>query len=311
MSAVSGAFGGNGYLSAGRKQTFNTYFHGLPLGIGGVYYLEYESDMLVSWNVTVGSLLLSIPVAGQASVSVDSRVFKSTTSCAALAQSGQRLEMVIENGARHIVLRVNSSAFQGALRRMLDREPAEPVFFEPEVDLTTVANWALLRIITTMIEAIDAADQLTGLAMQSFESLIVGQLLLGQPNNYSRELFGESGSPKSPAIARAEDVIRANLGEPLTVDDIARGAGLSKRALQTGFRRAHGTTPMAFLREARLQRVRTELLGADPTNTSVTNIALKWGFQHLGRFAVAYHRRFGEAPSQTLRFRANQANELS
>ena len=34
---------------------------------------------------------------------------------------------------------------------------------------------------------------------------------------------------------------------------------------------------------------------------------MKWGFCHLGRFAVEYRRRFGESPSQTLRRGQTQA----
>ncbi len=33
----------------------------------------------------------------------------------------------------------------------------------------------------------------------------------------------------------------------------------------------------------------------------MTDIATKWGFGHLGRFAAAYRARFGESPSHTLR----------
>jgi AraC-like DNA-binding protein len=32
----------------------------------------------------------------------------------------------------------------------------------------------------------------------------------------------------------------------------------------------------------------------------VSEIALRWGFGHFGRFAAEYRRRFGESPSQTL-----------
>jgi AraC-like DNA-binding protein len=46
--------------------------------------------------------------------------------------------------------------------------------------------------------------------------------------------------------------------------------------------------------------VRADLLRAD-TDESVTRIAMKWGFRHLGRFAVGYRDRFGETPSQTRR----------
>jgi AraC-like DNA-binding protein len=57
---------------------------------------------------------------------------------------------------------------------------------------------------------------------------------------------------------------------------------------------------MEFLRDVRLERVHQELAdaGADIT---VTAVALRWGFGHLGRFAVAYRRKYGRSPSDTLR----------
>lgn len=39
---------------------------------------------------------------------------------------------------------------------------------------------------------------------------------------------------------------------------------------------------------------------ADPAGTTVTDIAVRWGFPHPGRFSVVYRRRFGEKTSQTL-----------
>jgi len=45
---------------------------------------------------------------------------------------------------------------------------------------------------------------------------------------------------------------------------------------------------------------REELTRPGPT-TTVTDVALKWGFNHLGRFSGFYTRQFGEAPSETLR----------
>ena len=57
---------------------------------------------------------------------------------------------------------------------------------------------------------------------------------------------------------------------------------------------------MRYLHDARLACVREDLSRAD-TDESVTQIAMKWGFRHLGRFAVGYRNRFGETPSQTRR----------
>jgi transcriptional regulator GlxA family with amidase domain len=88
---------------------------------------------------------------------------------------------------------------------------------------------------------------------------------------------------------------------PPTVEDIAEATGLSVRTLQEGFRRFLDTTPMSHLREVRLRHVREELAAADPTSTTVTETATRWGFLHSGRFSAQYHQRFGELPSVTLR----------
>lgn len=58
---------------------------------------------------------------------------------------------------------------------------------------------------------------------------------------------------------------------------------------------------MHYLRDLRLQRVRDELLSG--SGSPVASVALRWGFEHMGRFATQYRQAFGETPSQTLRRR--------
>jgi transcriptional regulator GlxA family with amidase domain len=76
---------------------------------------------------------------------------------------------------------------------------------------------------------------------------------------------------------------------------------VSVRALQEGFQRALDTTPMRYLREVRLRRVREDLFAATPDVATVGAIVHRWGILNQGRFAGAYRKRFGEAPSETLR----------
>jgi transcriptional regulator GlxA family with amidase domain len=59
--------------------------------------------------------------------------------------------------------------------------------------------------------------------------------------------------------------------------------------------------PMAYVEHVRLERVHDTLTEADPARTTVAEVAYRWGFTHLGRFAQAYGRRYGRYPSETLR----------
>jgi len=107
--------------------------------------------------------------------------------------------------------------------------------------------------------------------------------------------------PKNARLRRAVDHLHANAHLPMTVADIAAVADLSIRALQGSFHRVFDMSPMSYLREVRLTRVRDELLQLDPATTTVADIARRWGFTHLGRFSGLYLARYGEYPKDTLR----------
>lgn len=105
-------------------------------------------------------------------------------------------------------------------------------------------------------------------------------------------------------LLRLAPVVRyleAHAAEPVTPRELAGVGCMSLRALHASFRRALGEPPMAYLRRVRLDRVRAELLGADPARVRVTDVAARWGFSHPSRFAQQYRAHFGELPSLTLR----------
>jgi AraC-like DNA-binding protein len=67
------------------------------------------------------------------------------------------------------------------------------------------------------------------------------------------------------------------------------------------FRRQLDTTPTEFMRRVRLHRAHQELQDGERSNTTVTEIAQRWGFTHRGRFAVLYRQTYGQSPHTTLR----------
>ncbi|MEV4641431.1 helix-turn-helix transcriptional regulator [Actinoplanes sp. NPDC049548] len=101
-------------------------------------------------------------------------------------------------------------------------------------------------------------------------------------------------------MRRAIEAVHAHPEHPFTAADLALAAGVSVRTLQAGFRRYVGCSPMAYLRQVRLSRAHDDLCAADPSRTTVGEIAYRWGFFHLGRFAAAYRSRYHSTPSETL-----------
>jgi AraC-like DNA-binding protein/tetratricopeptide (TPR) repeat protein len=115
---------------------------------------------------------------------------------------------------------------------------------------------------------------------------------------------GLSGATLLPRSVRgALDAMRANVEHDWSVTDLASAAAVSVRTLQRQFQVFLGRTPGLALREIRLERARRELLQGLP-GSKVTDIALRCGFPHGGRFSVEYRRRYGETPSQTLKRQA-------
>jgi transcriptional regulator GlxA family with amidase domain len=104
-------------------------------------------------------------------------------------------------------------------------------------------------------------------------------------------------------VKRALDAMQAEPGKQFTAAELAAVAGVGVRVLQESFKQHVGMSPMTYLRRMRLDGVHAELSRADPWQVGVSEVATRWGFTHLGRFAGAYRQRFGEPPSQTLRDR--------
>jgi AraC-like DNA-binding protein len=81
---------------------------------------------------------------------------------------------------------------------------------------------------------------------------------------------------------------------------LCRIAGVSERTLQYAFKERYGIPPNVFVKKWNLNSARRLLLQADPTETTVSDIASRLGFLHQGQFAADYRMLFAELPSKTL-----------
>jgi AraC-like DNA-binding protein len=88
--------------------------------------------------------------------------------------------------------------------------------------------------------------------------------------------------------------MRENLGEQLTVDDMARAAMFSKFHFTRIFQRATGVSPGRFLSALRLQRAKHLLVS---TSLKVADISLRVGYNSVGTFSSRFSRSVGMSPT--------------
>lgn len=101
-------------------------------------------------------------------------------------------------------------------------------------------------------------------------------------------------------VRRVEEYLDQRGEGPVHISQICGQMHVSRRTLHRVFQEALGIGPVAFLRHRRLCAVHAAL-GAPKDIRTISEIALQYGFQNLGRFSGYYHRLFGEYPSETRR----------
>lgn len=284
-------------------RSFDTRFHAVRTEHISLCYLDYGGRVDITPEAQESFYLVLIPLAGRAELGYGREHALYDAGGAGIPPVDRRYDIHVSAASPHLVVQIARDRLEEHLRSMLAVPAPDPVRFALGMDMTTPAARSWRKVVNLLLDELDGGGAIPGepLAMRELERLLLSQLLLAQPNNYSALLHGQPRAVAPKAIRRAAALIEAHAAEPLTVEDVAEATGLSVRTLQQGFRRFLDTTPTNYLREVRLQHAREILASADPTSTTVTAIATRCGFLHAGRFAMQYHQRFGEPPSATLR----------
>jgi AraC-like DNA-binding protein len=203
-----------------------------------------------------------------------------------------------------LAVKIDRAALEDQLAGLLDTPVRSPIELAPTIDVTRGPGASWLRLVRLM--AADASqphgllhNPVAGARLQ--EALIAG-LLSATDHPYRDRLEGSSPATAAPgSIRRVVDAMRSQPGRPFTAADLALVAGVSIRSLQESFRRYIGMPPMTYLRQVRLARVHEDLRHGGPALHTVTEIAYRYGFTHMGRFAAEYRAQYGVSPRDTLR----------
>ncbi|MFP4329052.1 MAG: AraC family transcriptional regulator [Paracoccaceae bacterium] len=245
--------------------------------------------------------LLQIPLAGSARIAHRRREVEASPRMATILNPDRDTRMVWSEDCRKLLLQIDRAHLERVAEEMLGGPLPGPIRFEPGIDLVTPEGRALRDRVLATARAVDRGElwaARSGLREGWTERELAESLLMFQRSNISHSFWRTTRPPLPREIRRAVDCIHAQYAEPLRLDTIAAHCGLCPRALQIGFRKAFGLTPMQYLRQVRLDAAHY-LLSRRQDPEPVGDVAHACGFSHPGRFAQDYRARFGETPARS------------
>lgn len=299
------------FPSARTSDAFEMQLNALKVGRLTCGYMRFRDAVCIE-TAEAENYHLDIPIGGRAIMRAGlGSPIHGTPHTAGLFMPGRPVEIASEGRFAQLSLMIPRDDLQMEVQNLLGRDLPQPLEFHGEMDLLSAGAETMLQV----LRVIDTASgQERGLLANTvstlrLEQVLVHSLLFAQPHNYSAALSHPARTPGSGAVSQAVELLRARPAHPWSVTELAAAVSVSGRSLQEGFRRMLDTTPMAYLRRLRLEKVREELLAASPEAITVTEVAAHWGFSHLGRFAATYRAEYSELPSETLRRRARRLCE--
>ena len=287
----------------GREAPDATAVNGLWLKRLSFAWFRYGFEASIAPADSLSTYILSLPVRGAMCVVDGERRATIAPGMGMMLSPGAPLAIEYPQHLHRIVMRFSADALARQFALMTGSAPAAPLRFDHVIG-DGAPFVALKRQLLATMSRIESGD--LGPASErpsdEAESALLSAVLLALPHDGSAALTAPAAAPSPRSVRRVVDYIHAHADRPVTLEDLVAVSGVAGRTLFKHFQAFKGMGPMAYLRRIRMDRVHEALSAAGPDET-VTEIALRWSFHELGRFAGAYRRAFGETPSATLRRR--------
>jgi AraC-like DNA-binding protein len=158
----------------------------------------------------------------------------------------------------------------------------------------------MLDAVVRMARLLDTPDEMRVLAPLIIRE-IVYRLLRGEQGARLSHLLASGGATRR--ISKAVEQLRENIDQPLKIEDIARGLGMSVSGFHHHFKSVTTMSPLQFQKQLRLQEARRLMLGED---LDAASAGFRVGYEDPSHFSREYKKVFGSPPQRDIaRFRKN------
>lgn len=266
-------------------------------------YVQYGAGVDIEPGYLGDFYLLQIPLRGGSEVRCGGQTASANTRMASLPSPTEHLSMRWANESPHLIVQFSKVALHRQLELLAQQPVLRPLVFDLGLRLDSPSVTPMLNFVKYLCVTLDDDNALSGTALATqAENYLLSSLLTLAPHNHSHALEVNNRRRLLPrSVRQAQELLHSQVSQPLSLAEVCQHLGVSARALQLAFREHLGQSPMAYLRDIRLDSVRRVLLDVhSPLKITISEVAATYGFFHLGHFAAQYRLRFGELPTQTL-----------
>lgn len=301
-SVLSDAFSPHSFTSQSFLDKPTSFSHA-PLGQGSLSLFSMPTESEVSCDVTDSYFLVFIK-GGETTYEIENERFQARAGQGVIINRGVKFSR--RSGAAGTdlaIVRLSPVQVQRHLPIEAADKPHGDFRFPSRFDVSSplgAALWRCVQYVQNELVSLDAGLDVLDDHVENLENFLVRTVM--DTVGRTTSLPGVAGN-RNVLPGYLKEIIshmHAHCHEPIQLKDLCRIGNVSERTISAGLRRYMNVSPIQYLKQLRLGHVHEELRHA-PAGTTVTDVAMHWGFKQLGWFSAEYRKQFGETPSETLR----------
>src|SRR5262249_49497281 len=257
-----GALGGEhnvSYLSRERRLDFR--HRQAKIGGISVHSLQYGAGVMITAPLLPNFYLLQFTLVGECHIWQGAHHCLLPAGSVAIINPGRAFKKAWLPGTRQLLARIDKQLVAREFHAWTGGDDAGGIEFDvlPIDDMAKVGT--LVRYVRMVCDDLrsDASDLSHPLVADRITSGLVSLLLASVPHNKTRAIEAAGQTTAPFFVRRVEQFIEEHARDAIALADLTGVAGVSTRALQTGFRRFRNTTPLAHQPAIRLGVARAEL----------------------------------------------------
>jgi AraC-like DNA-binding protein len=265
------------------------------LGKLGLSVISYGNRALVENPIGIDDYHLHLVIGGNCLINIDNQEVHLAPGSGMLVNPATPTAVTYSADSIKLLVKIPKSLFSALSLDLFGHLPPNGVRFAASA-YSLESRPSARRAIELLY--LEADEHRTGaqLSDPALEFFFVSRLLESFPNNVSRQVVG---SRNDLLFVRLDNYIDTHIREEISAAQLALEGHVSLRTLYDRFAIYKGMSPSAYVKEKKLRKIYARLSNVNLPGQSITEIALEYGFTHLGRFSAEYKAIFGQLPSET------------